>query len=221
MSYERSCKRSGSRQETNFARQTNRVFRLRFGKNRHVVVFGLVYALFTWSKPTVTIPRRGSPSILIHLQRHPTQRPLILSCPKIMAAVVVRRPLAPRAQQGQVPNIVSPATAKVHNSSYAPKRARSPDTRHIQATAGEAQVAKRARCTTVMTAATTKMREQEAREKERRRAEREAQKEEFRIKYTKAFPSWVFYFDTTDSEGEELAGRVMQLNAVCGRVSAR
>jgi regulatory subunit for Cdc7p protein kinase len=82
----------------------------------------------------------------------------------------------------------------------------------------DAQAAKKAKCVTAAT--TTAGRVQDAREKERKRAEREAQKEEFRIKYTKAFPSWVFYFDTADRETEELAARVMQLNAVC-EASAR
>ena len=35
-------------------------------------------------------------------------------------------------------------------------------------------------------------REEARREKERKRAERE---EEFRVKYTRAFPSWTFHFD--------------------------
>ena len=51
-------------------------------------------------------------------------------------------------------------------------------------------------------------------EKDRRRVDRDAMKEVFRVKYTKAFPSWTFYFDTTDSEKENLASRVLQLNAV-------
>lgn len=130
-----------------------------------------------------------------------------------MAAVLARRPLAPRVQQGQLANTVSPAV-KVQ----ALKRARSPDTRQTVTTVDDAQAAKKAKCVTAAT--TTAGRVQDAREKERKRAEREAQKEEFRIKYTKAFPSWVFYFDTADRETEELAARVMQLNAVC-EASAR
>ena len=51
-------------------------------------------------------------------------------------------------------------------------------------------------------------------EKDKRKADRDAMKEEFRIKYTKAFPSWTFYFDTTDAEKENLTNRVLQLDAV-------
>ena len=50
---------------------------------------------------------------------------------------------------------------------------------------------------------------------------KEAAKEDFRIKYTKAFPSWVFYFDTNESDAEELAARVRQLEAVCVNTSAK
>lgn len=51
-------------------------------------------------------------------------------------------------------------------------------------------------------------------EKEKRRVDRHEMNELFRVKYTKAFPSWTFYFDTTDAEKESLAGRVLQLNGV-------
>ena len=50
--------------------------------------------------------------------------------------------------------------------------------------------------------------------------EREAQKEEFRIKYTRAFPSWVFYFDLdlldpdSGSVREYLEAKVCQLGGV-------
>jgi hypothetical protein len=49
-------------------------------------------------------------------------------------------------------------------------------------------------------------------EKDERRAQREAQKEEFRSKYRRAFPTWVFYFDadvpaaSADSLGIEIEG---------------
>lgn len=191
---------------------------LRLGRFRRITaVFGVVYALFICSKPTATIrpsrKRLGSLS-LQPPRRHPTQRPHHPSCSPTMAAVVARRPLAPRAQQGQIPTIISPAATKAHTTVLsASKRARSPDVRHTHTPAGESQVLKKARC--VAAGATTMMREQDARDKERRRAEREAQKEEFRIKYTKAFPSWVFYFDTAESEGQELSSKVIQLNAVC------
>ena len=135
-----------------------------------------------------------------------------------MAAVVIRRPLATRVQQGQIPNVVPTLSTKAHGSTSASKRARSPDMRPPQAPAGEAQASKRVKCSTGMT---TISREHDARERERKRALKEAAKEDFRAKYTKAFPSWVFYFDTNESEAEELAGRVKQLNAVCVNTSAK
>ena len=46
------------------------------------------------------------------------------------------------------------------------------------------------------------------------KSEREARESEFRLKYTKAFPSWTFYFDTSDAERNDLASRVIQLNGV-------
>jgi hypothetical protein len=63
-------------------------------------------------------------------------------------------------------------------------------------------------------------REEERKERERRKTEREAQKEEFRIKYTRAFPSWVFYFDLdlldpdSASAREYLEAKVSQLGGV-------
>lgn len=61
-------------------------------------------------------------------------------------------------------------------------------------------------------------REETKKEKERRRAERE---EEFRIKYRRAFPNFVFYFDLDTINTEigalrvNLERRVLHLGAVC------
>ncbi|KAG1735089.1 Dfp1/Him1, central region-domain-containing protein [Suillus paluster] len=60
---------------------------------------------------------------------------------------------------------------------------------------------------------------EDRKDKERRRVEREAQKAEFRLKYTRAFPGWVFYFDLDllDPESaalrDSLAARVMHLKS--------
>ncbi|EJD48604.1 hypothetical protein AURDEDRAFT_183476 [Auricularia subglabra TFB-10046 SS5] len=44
------------------------------------------------------------------------------------------------------------------------------------------------------------------------REERERQKEEFRVKYTQAFPGWTFYFDELDPKAKNVLGpRVVQL----------
>ena len=70
-------------------------------------------------------------------------------------------------------------------------------------------------------------RDDDRKEKERKRVERDAQKEEFRIKYTKAFPGWVFYFDLDlldpDSAPvrEYLESKVTQLGGVSPIIDLR
>lgn len=56
----------------------------------------------------------------------------------------------------------------------------------------------------------------ERKEKLRQKEERQQAKEEFVAKYTKAFPSFVFYFDDRDEGIRQLAeSRVLALGAVC------
>lgn len=74
---------------------------------------------------------------------------------------------------------------------------------------------KRLRATPPQTAS----RDDDPRNKDRRRAEREAQNEEFKTKYTRAFPTFVFYVDwDADAEGqavkERLCARVLHMGAV-------
>jgi regulatory subunit for Cdc7p protein kinase len=62
--------------------------------------------------------------------------------------------------------------------------------------------------------------EDESKLKERKRAEREAQKEEFRIKYTRAFPKFSFYLHWDVSDGdpdarERLQARINYMDSVC------
>lgn len=62
------------------------------------------------------------------------------------------------------------------------------------------------------------VREDTKKDKDRKRTERER---EFRVKYTRAFPSWIFYFDIDDLSQDKLALRdrlqrgVLELGAVC------
>ncbi|KAI5121958.1 hypothetical protein M0805_002029 [Coniferiporia weirii] len=114
-------------------------------------------------------------------------------------AAVFRQPLAPRAMP-QLPMTIAPAAS---TKASVLKRPRSPEL-HNTATTHDLAVMKRHKTTSAMT--------KENVDKERRRVEREALKEEFRVKYTKAFPSWTFYFDTTDAERDLLVPRVLQLN---------
>ena len=67
---------------------------------------------------------------------------------------------------------------------------------------------------------TTTVPDEERKDKEQKRQTREAAKNEFRVKYTRAFPSWVFYFDLDQLDPDAaalrslLASRVTQLGAV-------
>lgn len=123
-----------------------------------------------------------------------------------MAAVNRRPPLVPRPLSLQIPSVLSPLKRSIS------KRPRSPDT------AGDVH-SKRAKSGPPSPGALA-AREEERKERERRKTEREAQKEEFRIKYTRAFPSWVFYFDLdlldpdSASAREYLEAKVSQLGGV-------
>jgi regulatory subunit for Cdc7p protein kinase len=119
-----------------------------------------------------------------------------------------RRPLSTRTLPLQVPPTMSPVKQGVRSASLLLKRPRSPDP------AAEESV-KRVRPTP-----TEATHGDDRKDKERRRVERETQKAEFRIKYTRAFPGWVFYFDLDLSDPESaalrnsLAARVVHLKSV-------
>lgn len=116
-------------------------------------------------------------------------------------AAIFRQPLAPRTAP-QLPPIIAPSAL---SKASILKRPRSPDI-HSQNAIHDPAATKKFRTSS----ATTK----ENVDKECRRAERENLKEEFRYKYTKAFPSWTFYFDTTDAERDALVPRVLYLHGV-------
>jgi regulatory subunit for Cdc7p protein kinase len=64
--------------------------------------------------------------------------------------------------------------------------------------------------------ATNQREMKERKERLREKEERQQAKEEFIAKYTKAFPSFVFYFDERDGSIRQLAeSRVLALGAVC------
>lgn len=120
---------------------------------------------------------------------------------------VNRRPLAARALSLQIPAVVSPLKRTI---SGVHKRARSP----------EAITEARSKRAKMLSPHTVAVREEERKERDRKKIERDAQKEEFRIKYTRAFPSWVFYFDLDNhdpdsgSAKEYLESKVCQLGGV-------
>ena len=117
-------------------------------------------------------------------------------------ATVSRQPLAPRVLH-QLPSTLPHSKLQLTPKQ---KRARSPDPYAYYAPHEPTSV-KRHRTQSAVT-------KENIPDKEKRRAEREALKEEFRIKYTRAFPSWTFYFDTSDAERDFLAPRILHLNGV-------
>jgi len=132
-------------------------------------------------------------------------------------ASVNRRPLSARPVALQVPAVLSPLKANGRSIPLSSKRPCPDDTDPAQ----NQLATKRPRPVVRTASATlpTAVRDEDRRDKERKRAEREAQKEEFRVKYTRAFPSFVFYFDTDllDSENvdvrDDLLSRVHHLGA--------
>ncbi|KAH7908421.1 Dfp1/Him1, central region-domain-containing protein [Hygrophoropsis aurantiaca] len=137
-----------------------------------------------------------------------------------MASTLNRRALSTRPLPLQVPLELSPLKTSSRSISVSSKRARSPEP---SGDLGLSTV-KRPRAVPPSPAAiATRQVDADKRDKDHRRAIREAQKEEFRVKYTRAFASWVFYIDLdpydSDSESvslrETLAARVIQLG---GRV---
>lgn len=126
-------------------------------------------------------------------------------------ATTIRRPLTSRPLPTQAPSTASPFKPAARTVSC--KRPRSPDT------AGDAQAAhsttKRAKPVSQLHAVATPRDE----EKERKRAHREAREAEFKLKYSRAFPGWTFYFDLDHldkdtSARETLESKVVQLGGV-------
>lgn len=139
-----------------------------------------------------------------------------------MAAVLSRNPLGTvKPLANHVSATVSPWNTTARRLSSTSKRAHSPDP-----TDGLGQSAKRARPVpeSSRAAARDELKRRDAREsreskeeRDKRRLERE---EEFRVKYTRAFPNWTFHFDLDTHQPEvaviknKLERRVAQLGAV-------
>lgn len=102
------------------------------------------------------------------------------------------------------------------------KRPRSPDGGET-AHAGFKRVKSQPSVLTIATPNTTNKQEiKERRDKLRQKEERQRAKEEFVAKYTKAFPSFVFYFDERDCGNRQQAeSRVLSLGAVCPHLFVR
>lgn len=129
-------------------------------------------------------------------------------------AAVARRPLYPRVDipvapstlAAKSPNIARKALGGIINL----KRARSPEP-HATRAVGETSV-KRPKAS-VPLKEKEKEREPTERTKEKR-GTRAAQDDEFKAKYTKAFPSWSFYFEVPDLERSDLQQRILTLGGV-------
>jgi regulatory subunit for Cdc7p protein kinase len=131
-------------------------------------------------------------------------------------ATLTRRPLERKRSLPQLMTTGSPlAMLSTRSLSSTTKRPRSPDslldTQQLNA--------KRPKPVPPPSSIIPAPQEDEPKLKERKRVEREAQKEEFRIKYTRAFPKFSFYLHWDVSEGdpdarERLQARINYMDAV-------
>ena len=126
---------------------------------------------------------------------------------------LTRRPLSTRQQE------LSFGLSPQKLPTRSVKRPRSPDTPgHVALTPTHSKRVKSVSAEPTTFAATN---DEERRDKDHRRLAREAAKNEFRIKYTRAFPSFVFYFDLDQLDLQSatlrtsLVARAVQLGAVC------
>lgn len=128
-------------------------------------------------------------------------------------ATLTRRPL--EGNRRSLPQLMSPLPRLPTRSfSSTAKRPRSPDPLDSQPSLS----AKRPKPVPPSPSLTPALQEDDSKQKERKRAEREAQKEEFRVKYTRAFPKFSFYLHWDISEGdpdarERLQTRIHHLDA--------
>ena len=133
-------------------------------------------------------------------------------------ATLTRRPLEGKRSLPQLMSTGSPiAHLSTRSFSSTTKRPRSPDG---FLDSQQSLNAKRPKPVPPPTTVIPVPQEDESKLKERKRAERESQKEEFRIKYTRAFPKFSFYLHWDVSEGdldarERLHARLNYMNAVC------
>jgi regulatory subunit for Cdc7p protein kinase len=130
-----------------------------------------------------------------------------------MATVMRRQPLTSRTLSLTTPAIVSPLKTFVRTVSGSTKRPRSPEP-DINASTNTVKRAKAAAPRSPAIGG------DERKAKEQKRAERELQRAEFKAKYTKAFPSWSFYFDLDHLDGDDsarelLESKISHLGGVC------
>ncbi|KLO16449.1 hypothetical protein SCHPADRAFT_919902 [Schizopora paradoxa] len=128
-------------------------------------------------------------------------------------AAIARRPLYPRVDIPVAPAALaaanSPATSMARRALGGIinlKRPRSPEP-HATRAVGETSL-KRSKASAPAPAKEKETTTERAREK---RSTRAAQDDEFKAKYSKAFPSWTFYFDIAEHDMSDLEQRVAAL----------
>jgi regulatory subunit for Cdc7p protein kinase len=130
---------------------------------------------------------------------------------------LTRRPLEGKRSLPQLMSTGSPLSRLSSRSlSSTAKRPRSPD---ALLDSQQSLNAKRPKPVSPSPSIIPALQEEESKLKERKRAEREAQKEDFRIKYTRAFRKFSFYLHWDVSEGdpdarERLHARINYMDAV-------
>ncbi|KAI0829678.1 Dfp1/Him1, central region-domain-containing protein [Trametes gibbosa] len=121
-----------------------------------------------------------------------------------MATTLVRNPLATRPQPHNTGMPISPCRTALRKTS-AFKRPLSPEPA-VELTEHSSKRVKTAPQPVVLHSPTPSAARADAKKDRERRREKErlAREEEFRVKYSRAFPSWVFYFDL-DTGNPEIA----------------
>ncbi|KAI0769319.1 Dfp1/Him1, central region-domain-containing protein [Trametes elegans] len=137
-----------------------------------------------------------------------------------MATALLRNPLATRPQPHSTGMSISPCRTTLRKSA-AIKRPLSPEPA-AEPTDHSSKRAKTSSQTVVQPSPTPAVSRAELKkEKERRREkERMAREEEFKIKYSRAFPNWVFYFDL-DTGNPEIATKRDHLEKRVAYMGAR
>jgi regulatory subunit for Cdc7p protein kinase len=130
---------------------------------------------------------------------------------------LTRRPLEGKRSFPQLMSTGSPLSLlSTRSLSSTAKRPRSPD---ALLDSQQSVNAKRPKPVSPSPSIIPALQEEDSKFKERKRAEREAQREEFRAKYTRSFPKFSFYLHWDVSEGdpdarERLHARINYLDAV-------
>ena len=165
-----------------------------------LVALGLLSPPSALSFLHISLYHTRHPGTLSPVSRNPLTR-------MATAAPLPRNPLATRPQQHNTGMSISPCRTILKKSSVALKRPLSPEpadtptdhsSKRVKTTPSAPVVQE---SPTPAAAARMEAKKEKERKREKERLQRE---EEFKVKYSRAFPSWVFYFDL-DSGNPETA----------------